>query len=208
LGKRIDKSRYDGVARFYDRFESPLEFFGFARWRRHIFDRIGSLRVKIGLEIGVGTGLNLPFYGEGRYVAFDVSEEMIYIAKARERGKDISLLLADSESLPFRDDTFDIAFSTFVFCSVENPVNGLKETYRVLKTGGKALFLEHMLPRIRILQPVFNLINRFSRKMGDDVSRRTDENIKKANFEMILEENLFLTIFRLIEAKKSQTDTI
>jgi demethylmenaquinone methyltransferase/2-methoxy-6-polyprenyl-1,4-benzoquinol methylase len=60
-----------------------------------------------------------------------------------------------------------------------------------------------MLPRIRILQPMFNFLNPLARMMGPEINRRTDENIKKARFEMILEKNLLLTIFRLIETKKS-----
>lgn len=179
-----------------------MEFFAFTKWRRHLFDRIGPLKGQIGLEIGVGTGKNLHFYKEGRYVAFDVSEKMISKARRRENGKEVSLILADAESLPFKNNTFDTAFSTFVFCSVENPVNGLKEAHRVLKTNRKALFMEHMLPRIRILQPLFNFLNPLARMMGPEINRRTDENIKKAGFKMILEKNLLLTIFRLMEAKK------
>nr|MDO8081148.1 methyltransferase domain-containing protein [Candidatus Freyarchaeota archaeon] len=185
----IDKLRYDRAARFYDQFESAMEFFSFTKWRRRLFDIIGPPKGQIGLEIGVGTGKNLPFYKDGRYVAFDISEKMLSKARAREDGKDVSLLLADVESLPFKDNTFDTAFSTFVFCSVENPVKGLKEANRVLKTDRKALFLEHMLPRIRILQPVFDFLNPLARMMGPEINRKTDENIKNARFKMTLEKN-------------------
>jgi demethylmenaquinone methyltransferase/2-methoxy-6-polyprenyl-1,4-benzoquinol methylase len=198
----IDKIRYDRAAKFYDQFESLMELFAFTKWREHLFERMKPKKEELVLEIGVGTGKNILFYKEGKYISFDISEKMISKAKDRAKGKDVQLLVADAEFIPFKDDTFDIIFSTFVFCSVENPLVGLKEACRVLKPGGKAFFLEHMLPESRVVQPVFHILNPLVRVMGPEINRRTDENIKKAGFEIIRQENLFFTVFRLIEARK------
>lgn len=200
--KGIDKIRYDKIAKFYDRFESPMELFTYASWRDYLFDRMKPADTNLVLEVGVGTGKNIRHYRRGRYVAFDISMKMISRAKARKDGKDVSFVTADAESPPFRDNTFDALFSTFVFCSVENPTRGLREARRTLNPGGKALFLEHMLPKSKILQPIFNLLNPVARAMGPEINRRTDENIKEAGFEITTQENLFLTIFRLIESTK------
>lgn len=201
--KGIDKIRYDKIARFYDRFESPMEFFTYSDWRNHLFDMMNPSDGNIVLEVGVGTGKNIPYYGRGRYVGFDISGKMISRARAKKNGKDVSLIVADAESLPFRDEVFDILFSTFVFCSVENPVRGLKEVRRTLNSAGKALFLEHMLPTSRILQPFFNFLNPVARTMGPEINRRTDENIRSAGFKIDVQENLLLTVFRLIESRKT-----
>lgn len=198
----IDKIRYDRVAKLYDQFESPIEFFAYKKWRGILFKRMKPQKGELILEIGVGTGKNIPFYGEGKYVSFDVSRKMILKAKERAIGKEVTLLLADAEFLPFKDNTSDKIFSTFVFCSVENPIDGLKEAYRVLKHGRKAFFLEHMLPKSRIIQPFFHILNPFVRISGPEINRKTDKNIKEAGFEIVVEEKLLFTVFRIIEAKK------
>lgn len=97
---------------------------------------------------------------------------------------------------------FDELFSTFVFCSVENPLRGLKEVRRTLNPTGKALFLEHMLPNSKILRPIFHFLNPVAKVIGPEIDRRTDENIKEAGFEIAMQENLLLTVFRLIESRK------
>lgn len=58
--------------------------------------------------------------------------------------KKVKLLRADVQNLPFSDEEFDCVVSTFVFCTVPDPIKGLKEVHRVLKPSGKAVFLEHM----------------------------------------------------------------
>jgi ubiquinone/menaquinone biosynthesis C-methylase UbiE len=150
-----------------------MEFFAYKQWRKDLFKRMMPQKGELILEIGVGTGKNIPFYGESEYVSFDVSRKMILKAKERARGKEVTLLLADAEFLPFKDNTSDKIYSTFVFCSVENPIDGLNKAYRVLTHGGKAFFLEHMLPKSRIVQPFFHILNPFVRILGPEINRKT-----------------------------------
>ncbi len=204
-----DLLRYNRIARFYDLIERPMEMFMFSKWRNHLFEKINSknnsrnFEEKI-LEIGVGTGKNIPYYKKGRFVAVDISDKMIRKAKKRAERQElkIDLIIADAESLPFKDEVFDKIFTTFVFCSVENPVLGLKEAYRILKNGGRAYYLEHMLPENKLLQLTFHLFNPIAKLVGPEINRKTDLNIKKAGFKIIEQEYLLGSVFRLVVAEK------
>jgi len=101
------------------------------------------------LEIGFGTGLNLPYYPKGVYklTAVDPNPGMHRLAQKRikQRGIEVDQQVLSSERLPFEDSRFDCAVSTFTLCSIEDVAQALREVYRVLKTGGTFLFLEHGL---------------------------------------------------------------
>lgn len=201
-----DMRRYNRVARFYDVMESLMEVMNFRRWRRMLFNFIEKEGENLlVLEIGSGTGKNLPFYPDFSFAAVDISEKMLKraVEKNKRCGKRVDFVIGDAEKLPFRDEAFDVVFSTFVFCSVDNPVNGLREAYRVLKKEGKAYFLEHMLPENRVIQPFFHLLNPLTRLFGPEINRRTDENIKKAGFRILKQYFLLGSVFRLIVADKA-----
>jgi ubiquinone/menaquinone biosynthesis C-methylase UbiE len=99
------------------------------------------------LEVGAGTGLNLPHYERAsRVVAVEPDPSMA--ARLRKRAPDASvpveILAGKAESLPFEDATFDTAVVTFVLCSVEHPQTALAEVRRVLRPGGRLVLLEHV----------------------------------------------------------------
>jgi ubiquinone/menaquinone biosynthesis C-methylase UbiE len=101
------------------------------------------------LEIGVGSGLNLPLYGPAvdRVFALDPSSELLRVARkqAVDALVPVSLLQASAEQLPFADAAFDTIVMTWTLCSIPNPVAALIEMRRVLKSGGRLLFVEHGL---------------------------------------------------------------
>jgi ubiquinone/menaquinone biosynthesis C-methylase UbiE len=101
------------------------------------------------LEIGFGTGLNLPHYPvEVRKITtVDPNAGMHRLAQRHIRQSKIEVdqRVLSGERLPFEDNRFDCAVSTFTLCSIENVGQALSEVYRVLKPGGKFLFLEHGL---------------------------------------------------------------
>jgi ubiquinone/menaquinone biosynthesis C-methylase UbiE len=101
------------------------------------------------LEVGFGTGLNLSYYSGGvhKLTAVDPNPGMHRLAQKRikQRGIEVDKHVLKGERLPFEDSRFDFAVSTFTLCSIEDVGQALREVYRVLKTGGTFLFLEHGL---------------------------------------------------------------
>ncbi len=198
--KRISR-RYDRLAFFYDLMEAPIEKTRFASWRKRLTDRIAGNRV---LEAGVGTGKNMPFYPPGVHVtAIDFSPKMLNRARkvAAHLQQEVDLLEMDVQSLAFPDNSFDTVFATFVFCSVPDPVSGLRELRRVCKPEGRLLLLEHMRPGNPFLGVLFDLINPMVvRMMGANINRRTMDNIRKAGWKIRVKEDLSSDIVRWIEA--------
>jgi ubiquinone/menaquinone biosynthesis C-methylase UbiE len=101
------------------------------------------------LEIGVGSGLNLPFYGAGveHLYGLDPSAELLAMAakKARAVVFPIEFIARASEEIPLDDSSVDTVVMTWTLCSVTDPVKALKELGRVINSGGRLLFVEHGL---------------------------------------------------------------
>ena len=140
------------------------------------------------LEVGVGSGLNLPRYGltVTQVVAIDPSLELLRLASKRRLAAraPISLLPASAEQLPFADTVFDTVVMTWSLCSIAHPVAALREMSRVLKPGCRLLFVEHGLspePRIarwqHCLTPCWNRIGG-----GCHLDRKMDDLIRAAGF--------------------------
>ena len=153
--------KYDRFARIYDPIEKPIEIATFS----HLREKFRSLLEGKVLEVGIGTGKNIPYYPEGIEVTgIDFSQGMLVKAQKRIDRlsvRNISLIEMDVENMQFSDGSFDTVLSTFVFCTVPNPVRGLKEVYRVLKPGGKAVFIEHMKSEKPLLNIPLYMMNIF-----------------------------------------------
>src|SRR5262249_37783684 len=100
------------------------------------------------LEIGAGTGANLPCYGP-EVESLTVAEPSVPMVrrlerKVSDRGVAAKVLRAPAEDLPFDDDAFDVAVSTLVLCGVDDQPRAVRELRRVLRPGGRLLFFEHV----------------------------------------------------------------
>ena len=135
------RARYDRNATFYDWTDSVVERLLYARLRRRLWSRVLPGR---GLEIGVGTGRNMPYHPpESHVTAIDLSPRMLERARRRGEGPGVKvdLLEMDVQHLVLPNATFDWAVATFVFCSAPDPVRGLREVARVVKPGGQVLLM-------------------------------------------------------------------
>jgi ubiquinone/menaquinone biosynthesis C-methylase UbiE len=195
------RRRYNRIAFFYNSFEAPVEWLRFRNWRNRLRTAIAGPKA---LEVGVGTGKNLPYYPlDVDVTAIDFSPHMLAYAKKSAFKLDIhaNFYLMDVQHLEFPDNSFDTVFGSFVFCSVPDPLMGLKEMRRVCKPGGRLLLLEHVRPQHALAGYLFDIINPFVvRILGANINRRTIENINRTEWDIIKDEPLSFSIVRWIEA--------
>jgi len=193
----VIKQRYNRTAAFFDLMTRVIP----NETHRRAFSLVsGNI-----LEVGVGTGANFPYYPVGsRVTAIDFSPGML--ARAKEKVSEapipVTLLEMDVEHMSFPDAEFDSVITTCVFCSVPNPVAGLKEIRRVCKPDGRIVLLEHMRsenPVIGWLMDRFNFVSLYL--VGANINRRTMDNIKAAGLQVETVENLFFDILKLIVAR-------
>ncbi len=196
--------KYSRIAKRYDLYEYPIELLLFQKLR---VEAISYAQGKT-LEVGVGTGKNFPFYcSDIELTAIDFSPAMLRIAREKQKNiqiKQLQLHAMDVQALAFSDNSFDTIISTFVFCTVPEPIVGLEELHRVLKPSGKAIFLEHMKSSHFMLNIFLYMMNFFSiRLLGTSMVRETQKNIELAGFTLQAVEHKVFDIVRLIIAKKA-----
>ncbi|MGH7200278.1 MAG: class I SAM-dependent methyltransferase [Planctomycetaceae bacterium] len=133
------------------------------------------------LEIGFGTGLNLPCYPEHvrKITVVDPNPGMHRRARRRieQSGIEVDQRLLRGEDLPFDEAAFDCVVSTFTLCSIEPVERALAEAHRVLKPGGRFLFLEHGLSPEPNVQTWQRRLNPFQRRLGGRC--RLDRNFRE-----------------------------
>jgi len=169
----------------YDRFSKGSEEAGLAEMRKNLIaDATGDV-----LEIGGGTGANLGYYGAGVESVTVTEPEPLMLKllerKAREQNSQAIVMRAPAEDLPFEDASFDTVVSTLVLCGVDDQPRVMRELRRVLRPGGRFLFIEHVRsddPRVAKMQDRMNPVNRFF--VFCDCNRPTLETIRSAGFEV------------------------
>ena len=185
--------------------EWPVEQLWYRKWRRQLWNHVNGSKV---LEIGVGTGKNLPYYAENLQItAIDLSPGMLKHARKKLEKKkvhNVVLKEMDAQNLEFENDTFDEVVATFAFCSIPDPVLGLKEALRVTKPGGKFHLLEHMRSRNSFLGSIMDKLDRPIHYLsGVHIARKTVANVETAGWKLMDVRDLIPSgIFRMIEAEK------
>jgi len=197
--------KYDWYSKFYDRFEGTMEKNKFAKWREMAFQLIPS-GAKV-LEVGIGTGKNIPYYGKDIHVTgIDFSKGMLDRAREKAKGypeKEVKLLQMDVTNLDFPNDSFDFVVSTCVFCTVPDPMGGVKEVKRVLKPGGKMIFLEHMRSMRWYNNLMLYAMSGISIPLiGTSMVRKTKLTIQQSGLHVIDERNLFSDFVKLLVCTK------
>jgi len=169
----------------YDRMSRKSEEAGVRALRQDLLaDAFGNV-----LEIGAGTGINLPHY-DGNVASLVITEPEPAMLrrlqqKAREQAPLAKVLRAPAEDLPFDDGTFDTVVSTLVLCGVDDQERALREARRVLRPGGRLLFMEHVRsddPALARFQDRMNWLNRLI--VDCDCNRPTLTTIERAGFHV------------------------
>lgn len=170
-------------AKFYDRLTEAAEEAGLRARRQRL---LGSAKGRV-LEIGAGTGANLPFYGSEVELTLAEPEEPMARRLAKrlsEQRPNATIVHAPAEQLPFADGHFDVVVSTLVLCTVSDQARAIRELRRVLKPGGRLFFMEHVRsedPRVARWQDRLNGVNRFV-AYGCNCNRTTLDALRAANF--------------------------
>src|SRR5918994_6063832 len=142
--ERIGVDSFGLKARLYDFFMALPEALGLRRLRR---DALCGLRGRV-LEVGVGTGKNLPLYPSTVAYVVGVAPDPAMLKKAERWAREVpfpvDLVLAGAEGLPLEEGSFDAVVSTLVFCTVAEPGRALEEVRRVLKGSGEFRLVEHV----------------------------------------------------------------
>ena len=189
------KRRYNRISGIYEVMDKMIK----EDWRLNLLSNVSG---KV-LEVGVGTGANLPFYPVNidLLTGVDFSKGMLKHAQDKVRIKKFSfpvqLVEADIQSLPFPDDSFDYVVSTCVFCSVPDPLIGLQELRRVCKPTGRILMLEHMRSESKGIGFVMDMLNPLTvRLWGANINRKTIKTIEYSGLKIETNKDLMGDIFK------------
>jgi ubiquinone/menaquinone biosynthesis C-methylase UbiE len=177
------RSRF--FASTYDRFSKKSEEAGLAEMRSSLLaGASGDV-----LEIGGGTGANLGYYGAAVKSLTVTEPEPPMLKrlqrKAHEQNSQATVLRAPAEDLPFEDASFDTVVSTLVLCGVDDQPRAVRELRRVLRPGGRLIFIEHVRsddPRTAKRQDRMNPLNRFL--VCCDCNRPTLDTIRSTGFDV------------------------
>ena len=190
------RRKYNRNALVYDSMDRMIR----DEWRRKV---IGEARGRV-LEIGVGTGKNLRLYDPQitqELVGIDFSPGMLARARHKPCKVPHSLLEMDAQALSFPDATFDTVLATCVFCTVPDPLQGLREARRVCRPEGRILLLEH----VRIDRPVVGMLMDLLDPLsvlvvGTHINRRTVENVRLAGMHVDQLDAISGDLVKLIHA--------
>jgi len=191
---------YDRLAPRYDRREAVVEWL--LRGHRRRLLRRARGRV---LEVGIGTGRNLPYYPPGcRITGIDLSPEMLRRAEERAArlGRDVTLLPMDAEELSFPSGSFDTVVSSLTLCTVIDPIRALSEMARVTAPGGRILLLEHgRSPYLWLSRLLDRLAPHQVEKYGCHPNRNVLALVQAADLVVLRSERHLLGMLHLIWAR-------
>ena len=151
------------------------------------------------LEVGIGSGLNLPFYNKSKIVelwGIDPSEELNFMAKkvAKKEGLDVNFISSSAEDIPLPDNYFDTVLITYTMCTIPEVKRANCEIKRVLKNNGKMIFCEHGVSPDQNIRKWQNRVNAFWGKIagGCNINRNIPKLIENSGLKIMQMEEMYL----------------
>jgi len=197
----VTQAKWDKMAPRFDTMAAKGAEERWAPFKTKLFENMDG---KI-LFLALGTGLDIPFFPTGKDItAIDISPKMLEEAKDRVAAYDgqITAEVMDVHEMTYAPESFDQVYTSCTFCSVPNPIEGLKALHRVLKPGGKIFMFEHTGSRWYPFKPMMDLMTQLTRRIGPDMNRTTVANVRAAGFKVTEVDNIFLDVVKTIKAVK------
>ena len=151
------------------------------------------------LEVGIGSGLNLPFYNKSKIIeiwCIDPSEELNAMAKrvATEENINVKFITSGAEDIPFPDNYFDTVLITYTMCTIPSVLKANEEMRRVLKSGGKMIFCEHGVSPDESIKKWQKRLNSIWGKIagGCNINRDIPMLIKSSGFKIVMMDEMYL----------------
>ena len=151
------------------------------------------------LEVGIGSGLNLPFYNKSKIIeiwGIDPSEELNAMAKrvATEENINVKFITSSAEDIPFPDNNFDTVLITYTMCTIPSVLKANEEMRRVLKSGGKMIFCEHGVSPDESIKKWQKRLNSIWGKIagGCNINRDIPMLIKSSGFKIVMMDEMYL----------------
>ena len=190
---------FEQIPWLYDTLFDFFDWRGMGKWRLWLAKGARGRT----LEVGCGTGRNLPLYPQGvQLTGIEPSPDTL--ARASKRSPGTPLVRASAEALPFRDNSFDTVVASLVFCSVDQPDVGLAEIRRVLRDNGTLRMIEHVREKKRwrarlqdFIQPAWTWAAGGCRN-----NRDTETTVQAAGFEIEPDGRREVDTFRRFAAHK------
>jgi len=193
---------YEEMAPRYDRTMRWAE----RRWFAGGRPWVGSRAEGDVLDVGVGTGADLPFFRPGvRITGIDLSPAMLAVARdrARELGMRVDLMEGDAQTLPFDDASFDTVVCTLALCAIPDDRAAIAEMHRVLRPSGSLLLLDHIGSSwwpLWLLQRIADVVT--VRTTGEHFTRRPLLQLADAGFELVESQRLRAGTVERVWARK------
>ena len=189
--------KWNRAAKNFDLMASKGAEWRWAPQKRALFSRMeGGI-----LFLALGTGLDIAAFPPGKTItAIDISPRMLALAQARVEAYPgtITTHMMDVHDMPFAEASFDQVFTSCTFCSVPDPVAGLRALRRVLKPGGELFMFEHTGSHYYPFKLMMNLMSQLSEKIGPAMNRDTVANVRAAGFDVVEVNNIFLDVVKII----------
>lgn len=191
---------YDRAAGRYERFMTVTE--GILRTGRR---EVGEAATGDVLEVAIGTGLSLPWYGAGvrSLTGVDLSPGMLNQCASRApTAFPVRLAIADAQQLPFPAARFDTVVFTLCLCTIPDPARAVREAVRVASPGARMLFLEHVRSNVPPLGLLQDVITPATRLLGaDHFNRRSAATIRQSGVIIDAERRWALGIVSLVRGR-------